>query len=336
MLYMGIDREGQYLVDMLYAPAYTKLCLTAAEMDVFSKLTAPKTARELAAEMGWHEQNTGLFLEALASIRLLQKEGGQYQNSPCSNTYLVRGSERYMGGFMAMYAGLGGFAQTDFAGLVREGPQAAGEEPVSNVSFADQFAAMRLGQTGERAFEVGKLLCGLPEFAGAKRLLDLGCGTGMMGLEAAALNPELQVVLFDTPAMEPGMRESIGECDLEDRAVAVGGDYLTGDIGSGYDIIMAFATLNFAKPVMEDVLRKLHAALRPGGVLIATGDGIHPDGTQPAEMVVGWLAYTMKGMDFRLHSGMIAECALAAGFRNVHTSMVPTCSGPAEINIARK
>jgi hypothetical protein len=92
----------------------------------------------------------------------------------------------------------------------------------------------------------------------------------------------------------------------------------------------------FSQPVLGDVMRKLHAALNPGGVLITSGDGIHPEGTQPAEMVVGWLHYTMKGMDFRMPGGLIPEAALTAGFKSVHTSTAPTCSGATEINVIRK
>lgn len=336
MMFEGIDQDGQKLVDLLYAPAYTKLCLTAIEMDVFSHFATPKTAAELAEEMGWHAENTGHFLDALAGMGLLRKESGAYQNAAPAAKYLVQGNPRYMGAFMQMYAGLGGFEQADFAALVREGPQAAKESPVNNVSFADQLAAMRKGQTGERAFETVQLLNSLPEFATAKKLLDLGCGTGMLGLAAAQKNPALSVVLFDTPQMEPGIRESIAQSGLAARATALGGDYIGGDVGEGYDIILAFATLNFAKPVLGEVMRKLHAALNPGGVLVISSDGISADGTKPAEMVAGWLHYTMQGMDFRMFSGVVPKAALAAGFESIHTMQLPSCSGMAEVNLLRK
>ena len=48
---------------------------------------------------------------------------------------------------------------------------------------------------------------------------------------------------------------------MEERVNAMGGDYLSSDIGSDYDIILAFATLNFAKHAMPDMLKKLYKAL---------------------------------------------------------------------------
>lgn len=83
-------------------------------------------------------------------------------------------------------------------------------------------------------------------------------------------------------------------------------------------------------------MRKLRLALNPNGVLVISSDGIHSSGTLPAEMVVGWLHFTMKGMDFRMISGMIPEAARAAGFTSIHTMSMPTCSGSSEMNIIRK
>ena len=104
----------------------------------------------------------------------------------------------------------------------------------------------------------------------------------------------------------------------------------------GYDIILAFATLNFAKHAMETIMCKLYAALNPASVLMTSGDGIYADGTFPVDMLAGWLPYTLKGMDFRMPSGLIAEAALTAGFRMARTMTLPTYSGVTEINILKK
>ena len=45
MMYEAMEHDGQYLVNMLYAPVYTKLCLSAIEMEVFSHLTVSKIGR---------------------------------------------------------------------------------------------------------------------------------------------------------------------------------------------------------------------------------------------------------------------------------------------------
>jgi len=40
------------------------------------------------------------------------------------------------------------------------------------------------------------------------------------------------------------------------------GDYMTDDIGDGYDLIIAVGTLNFAKHAIDSVMEKLYSALR--------------------------------------------------------------------------
>ena len=44
--------------------------------------------------------------------------------------------------------------------------------------------------------------------------------------------------------------ESIRLSGLEERAVPMTGDYLTDDIGSGYDLVLAIATLSFVEQEM--------------------------------------------------------------------------------------
>ena len=54
-------------------------------------------------------------------------------------------------------------------------------------------------------------------------------------------------ILYDRPAMEPAIRESIRLTGLNERATPMTGDYLTDDIGDGYDLILAIATLSFVE-----------------------------------------------------------------------------------------
>ena len=86
--YAGIEKDAQYLVDMIYSPMYTKLCMCAIEMDIFSHLAEAISAEELAKKLEWHTINTGLFLDALAGMNLLTKTDGVYQNTSTASKYL--------------------------------------------------------------------------------------------------------------------------------------------------------------------------------------------------------------------------------------------------------
>lgn len=335
-MYSGIDKDAQYLVDMIFAPLYQKICFTALKMNLFSYLQKPFSAEELAKAQGWHSENTAHFLDVLTGMKLLKKEGQTYQNTLISQKYLVSGTEYYLGDFMQVYLNSGDFNEETLSALVRQGPEAAEKVKGSKVSSTDMIETMRCAQNGARAAELKEILADVPEYKNGKKLLDLGGGTGMLGVTAAKGNLQLNVVIFDIPAMENAIQETISQNKLENRVSVITGDYLRDDIGSGYDIIFAFATLNFAKPAIADILYKLHGALNDGGILITYGDGIHPDGTTPVDMVAGWLPYTLKNMDFRMPSGLISATALSVGFRTANTVTLPSFSGTVELCIIRK
>lgn len=75
----------------------------------------------------------------------------------------------------------------------------------------------------------------LPEYPGIRKILDLGCATGLLGLGVMGEREDMYGILYDRPAMEPAIRESIRLTGLNERATPMTGDYLTDDIGDGYD-----------------------------------------------------------------------------------------------------
>ena len=106
------------------------------------------------------------------------------------------------------------------------------------------------------------------------------------------------------------IRESIRLTGLEGRAVPMTGDYLADDIGEGYDLIMAIATLSFVEQELASLMKKLYKAMNPGGVLLCYSEGIERDGSGPWDMMLGWLPYNMQGYDLGLKKNEIAEAAM--------------------------
>lgn len=336
-LYKGIDYDTQQLLDLVFAPMYSKICMTSIEMDIFTLLAEPQTAKTLAEKQNWHAINTELFLNAVTSLGLLEKERGLYRNAPVADRNLVRGKPDFIGDHVYEYGLVSRYEDADLAEMVRHGPANETPMPLANVSFKDMADMMRRMQMGGRSVEVVDMLRGLPEFEKAKKMLDLGCGAGMIGIAAVQANPAMRGILYDVPDMEDAVRDSIRIQKAEDRVQFMAGNYLTDDIGSHYDMVMAVGTLNFAKQNLVPLMEKIRAAMNEGGVMICAGDGIHRDGTRPKDMLAGWLVYGLRGMDYRMPRGMIADAALTAGFRNVQTiANIATYMGNLDIDILRK
>jgi len=108
------------------------------------------------------------------------------------------------------------------------------------------------------------------------------------------------------------------------------------DIGTGYDLIRACATLNFARHDLDTLIGKVHCALNSGGVFIAFQDGMTHERTQPDTML-GHLGDALRSVqDFSFDQGEIAASMLRCGFRSVHSQTIDTPMGAMDLDIARK
>lgn len=105
----------------------------------------------------------------------------------------------------------------------------------------------------------------LPE--GCHTLLDLGCGTGLELEAIFARFPALAVTGIDiTPQMLHALRQK-----FPNRAITlVCGDYRTTALGdAAYDAAVSFETMHhFDHDTKRALYRRIHRALRPGGVYI--------------------------------------------------------------------
>ena len=108
----------------------------------------------------------------------------------------------------------------------------------------------------------------LPPESGA-RVLDLGCGTGLELEEYFRLNPGADVTGIDlSGAMLKAQKEK-----LPDRKISlVLGSYFDVPFGEGeYDAAVSVESLHhFPAEQKEQLYRKLHAALKPGGCFVLT------------------------------------------------------------------
>ena len=305
----------EQLTQLAYLPIYFKLLRGAMELNVFSHLTVPVTAEHLSRDLGWHEANTRMLLDALFSLGFVKKSCDGYVNAPETAQYLVVSSPDYAGGFLTTYI-QEGLTPLDVAKLVREGPNPADmgqmDQQLDFTRFGDAFRAT---QRGCRQQEVLRIIRSLSEDEGIKNVLDIGCNAGLLGLAVIADIPERKGVLFDKPPLCPVIEGSIAQMGLRDRVRAQGGDFLTDDLGGGYDLILAVA---------------------PGGVVISIGEGVQPDFSGPWDMVMGYLPYWFQGMDLAVRKGEIEAAAKEAGFRETETRTGLLCSGTQDIVILRK
>jgi trans-aconitate 2-methyltransferase len=102
------------------------------------------------------------------------------------------------------------------------------------------------------------------------RLLDLGCGTGQVAIQAARSRPDLVTVALDiAPANIAAARASADLAGVGDRVATVCADYLRW-AGGSFDVIVSDSVLNLIEGNDQALASQLAHDLAQGGVLIAT------------------------------------------------------------------
>ena len=96
----------------------------------------------------------------------------------------------------------------------------------------------------------GVLLGAWADVAKAKRILDIGSGTGLIALMAAQRNPKAMIdaVEIDRQAIEQASR-NLAASPWKERIRLIGGDFLSLDLDSEYDLIVS------NPPFFEDSLK---------------------------------------------------------------------------------
>lgn len=334
-----VDSNLKKLLEMIYAPMYTKILFAAIELDVFSELKEEKTHIKVAKDLKLHVDNTRYLLDALVGMEMLEKEAGIYKNTSIASKYLERNSELYIGDHIRIYNMASGFEELDIVKLMKEGPKsdAANKEGLEAYkTFGDFTEMIKVLQRGGRAKEIADLVSSLPEFDNFSKMLDLGGGPGLLGMEVVKRHPDLNAVIFDAPDVGKVAEASIREYNLEDRVEVLTGDYLKDSIGEGYDFILAIGTLNFAKHDMDSIINKIYNALNPNGVFMCISEGLTHENTRPKEITVAWLPSFLKGFDFSLKQGEVSDSALRNGFKSVYKRTASMLTGEMDIDIARK
>jgi len=326
-----VNHNCEDLVKMLFASIRSKLMLTGIELKVFNQLSEPKSADAVAQAIGAHPRNTGVFLDSLTAIDLLQKKNGLYRNSPIAQAFLVEESPTYLGALLQLqYSQI---LPENLSQLIIEGPQPIPEMAFSEEKFAQEYASYERAHDAQMMV---KIVAELPEFPSFQRMLDLGGGPGLIGMAVVAAHPSMKGVIFDLPPMVKAAETFIREYGMEDRIEVLGGDGFLDSIGEGYDLVLVCSSLQSYKDKLDGMVKKVYDALNLGGVFISYFIGLTQERTKPETSVLSLLSMALAGWDTGFDQGYVADSMLRIGFKSVRSRTLTTPWSPMELDIARK
>jgi ubiquinone/menaquinone biosynthesis C-methylase UbiE len=241
----------------------------AIDLDLFTAIAdGNKSLSAIAARIKASEKGTRVLCDYLTMLGFLVKQGGEYSLTPDSAAFLNRHSPAYMGTManFLMNPKITGLLE-DITGVIRHGGALPSGEGVLEPDHAIwvEFARSMAPMMQMPAELIAKM------FAGAKpiKVLDISAGHGLYGIAFAKHNPNAKVTGLDWANVLEVAKENAGKAGVADRYSTIAGSAFDVDLGSGYDIVLIPNFLHhFDVATNEKLLRKVHAALATGGIVV--------------------------------------------------------------------
>jgi ubiquinone/menaquinone biosynthesis C-methylase UbiE len=257
----------QLFFDTMNAHQRTEALKAAIELDVFTAIgEGNQTAAALAQRCEASERGMRILCDYLVIIGFLLKEGSQYRLTPDSAMFLDRHSPACMTSAVIF---LGSPQITDrfknLADAVRKGGTLAGDgslEPEHPmwIEFAKGMAPLTTLPAEMMARLAGA------EKGGKWKVLDIAASHGMFGITFAKKNPHAEIFAVDWKNVLELAKENARKAGVDGRYHTLPGSAFDVEFGTGYDIVLLTNILHhFDTATCETLLRKVHAALNPGG-----------------------------------------------------------------------
>ncbi len=311
--------EGEALFDLVAGFVNAQVLLALVELRLFHLLyDGPATPRQLAGLCALPEDRMQVLLQAGAGLGLLKRRrDGRFALSMRGASILgVPGLEPMIRHHRALYADLAdpvallrGGAETKLARFWPYVFGAAGaQDPEVTATYSTLMA--------ESQILVAEDTLRLVSFAGIRRLMDVGGGTGSFLIAVARTCPEIALELFDLPVVLLG-----AEARLRAAAAPVAlhpGSFRDDPLPRGADAISLVRVLyDHDDDTVAKLLAAVHDALPPAGRLIISepmSGGAAPDRATDVYFAI----YTMAMQTGRVRSAVeITALLAAAGFVNI-------------------
>jgi SAM-dependent methyltransferase len=255
------------------------LTAAVAHFNVFGRLAArPMTADELRRDLGLAERPAVVLLTALRAMVLLAADAqGRLDLTPLAREHLVPGGPLDVSDYVGLAADSPGVREM-VERLRSNRPAGTREEKGAAFIYREGIESemereatarhLTLALAG-RAKNVAPLLARHVPLGEARRLLDVGGGTGIYSVACLRHNPGLRAVVWDRPEVLKVAREFADAYGLADRLECRPGDMFRDPVPADCDVMLLSNVLHdWDVPECRALVRRCAAALPAGGRLL--------------------------------------------------------------------
>ena len=300
----------------------SKALLSAVEVELFTELAKhPEDLETLQARLNLHPRSARDFLDALVSLKFLERRDGRYYNTPSTDFFLDKRKPSYIGGILEMansrlYPFWSGLTTALRTGL----PQNETRDGSPNPFVALYADPARLKQFLKAMSGVshGANLAIARKFPWSKyrTVVDVGTAQGDLVTQVALANPHIEGTGFDLPEVGPIFEEYVEANGISGRVKFSPGSFMERALPKADVVMMGHILHDWGLETKRMLARKAYEALPSGGAYIVYDSIIDDDRSENSFgllMSLNMLVETADGFDYTGAdcSGWMKE----AGFR---------------------
>jgi precorrin-6B methylase 2 len=213
---------------------------------------------------------------------------------------------------------IGGWKRwSDLTDIVRNGKDSTGAEAL-DINESEQEAF--IGAMHVIAHKMAPGIVAAIKPGKARKLLDIGGGSGSYTQAFLEASPDLSATIFDLPSAINIAQRRLAPTGLLDRIKLVAGDFYKDELPTGHDLALLSAIIHQNSPKQNiEMYKKVFRALLPGGRLVIRDHVMSPDHTQPASgafFAVNMLVVTAGGSTYSFEE--IKSGLKSAGFIKIN------------------
>ncbi|NPA70156.1 MAG: methyltransferase domain-containing protein [Crenarchaeota archaeon] len=251
------------LPELLFSAYILQIVFSACEAKIFDLLKNPISLSDIGSKLGYDLKLLYLLLEILRKLGLVERLDDKYVNTIVADLYLTTDSPYSILTYVK-FSRETLFSSRSWNNIVRG---LRGEASQRDWSELDAIVTLEYSLAKGLFAKIARVLKELDELKRARKVLDIGCGTGLYSIYIARMYPHLEVHALDLPhVIDKVTRKVVEKFGLEDRVKLVPADFTKDDIGTGYDVVLDIGAVS---PLQIDVLKKIWSSLNKDGTLIS-------------------------------------------------------------------